>query len=72
MSKLIKETIKHGIYSGFFYASAMALFDYLGHQDFNLWKFIFGFLFFGFFSGLLFRPTLRKNINSAHKKDRLK
>ncbi len=60
MSKLNKETIKHGVYSGFFYALGMALFDYLGHQDFDLWKFIFGLLFFGFFMGLLFRPTLRK------------
>ncbi len=67
MSKLNRKTIKHGFYSGFFYASAMALFDYLGHKDFNLWKFIFCFLFFGFFSGLLFRPTLKKKQQSKKK-----
>ena len=72
MSKLNRKTIKYGFYSGVFYASGMALFDYLEYKDFNLWKFIFGFLFFGFFTGLLFRPTLRKKINSAQKKDRLK
>ncbi len=67
MNKLNRKTIKHGFYSGFFYAIGMALFDYLGHQDFNLWKFIFGLLFFGFFTGLLIRPSLRKK-NQRRKK----
>lgn len=79
ISELNRQTIKHGFYNGVFFAIGMALFDYFGHADFNIWKFIFNLFFFGFFMGLFFRPTFRnklkekkneteKNDNSENKK----
>jgi uncharacterized membrane protein len=49
MSSLNKGTIKYALISGLCFAFGMAAFDYLGRVDFNLLKFAFNLLFFGFF-----------------------
>jgi len=48
MSSLNKGTIKYALISGLCFAFGMAAFDYLGRVDFNLLKFAFNLLLFGF------------------------
>ncbi|WP_240032184.1 hypothetical protein [Psychroflexus aestuariivivens] len=62
-----RQTIKYGFYSGIFFAIGMALFDYFDREGFNFWKFIFNLFFFGFFMGLVFRPTFRNKLNREDK-----
>ena len=66
MSELNRQTLKYGFYNGIFFAIGMALFDYFGQDDFNIWKFIFNLVFFGFFMGLVFRPTFRNKLNKEN------
>jgi hypothetical protein len=62
MSSLNKGTIKYALISGLCFAFGMAAFDYLGRVDFNLLKFAFNLLLFGFFMGLIFRPSVRNQL----------
>ncbi|SHF05531.1 hypothetical protein SAMN05444278_1353 [Psychroflexus salarius] len=66
INKLNKQTIKYGFLNGSFFAIGMALFDYFGQNDFNIWKFIFNLVFFGLFMSLIFRPNSRNKLNKEN------
>ncbi|OBX21452.1 MULTISPECIES: hypothetical protein [Bizionia] len=51
-SKNIKKGLISGGIQGFVFALAMAAFDYLGNEPFDLNKFLFYFFFFGLIMGL--------------------
>ena len=46
-NKTLYKTLKLAAFSGLFYASGLALFDYSDGVNFRFGKFIFDFLFFG-------------------------
>jgi hypothetical protein len=52
--------IKSFLLSGLVYTTLMAGFDYYDEQNFSVLKFIFHFLFFGLFMGLMTRYNHRK------------
>lgn len=52
--------IKSFLLSGLVYTTLIAGFDYYDKQNFSLVKFIFHFLFFGLFMGLMARYSHRK------------
>ncbi|MEN8901413.1 MAG: hypothetical protein ABF247_08930 [Nonlabens sp.] len=56
----LKSIFAIGIATGFFYASGMALFDYLDGSTFHIYKFLFHFIFFGFFMAIAFRKKVTK------------
>ena len=49
-----------GFFGGIVYAGIMAGFDYFNEQDFQGWKFLWSFFFFGTFMGFLTRYNLKK------------
>ena len=51
----LKTVLLTGILNGFFFAIAMAAFDYFSHEPFSLNKFLFHFGFFGFFMAITFK-----------------
>lgn len=59
-SRSLKSIFAIGIATGFFFASGMALFDYLEGTIFRFYKFLFNFIFFGFFMALAFRKKVTK------------
>lgn len=59
-SRSLKSIFAIGIATGSFYAIGMALFDYVDGSTFHILKFLFNFLFFGFFMALAFRKKVTK------------
>lgn len=55
------KTIKLAVFSGLFFASGLALFDYSDGVDFRLGKFIFNFLFFGAAMGWMLSHPKKEN-----------
>jgi preprotein translocase subunit SecG len=62
MSAENKVFIKSFLLSGLVYAGLMAGFDYSEGQEFSIWRFILGFLFFGIFMGLVSRYKHKKQL----------
>ncbi|WP_405572125.1 hypothetical protein [Winogradskyella sp. Asnod2-B02-A] len=56
----LKKRVIGGIFSGLFFASSLAVFDYFDNHSFSLLKYLFGGLFFGFFMSLSFRHKITK------------
>ncbi len=63
MSDKFKTGIIGGLIGGLFFAIAMAAFDYFNHTNFNIFKFIFHFAFFGLFQALFFGMNFKKKKN---------
>ena len=59
-TKSLKAIIKTGVFSGLFFATFMAGFDYLSKDPFSIFKFIFHSLFFGLFMSISFRHNYKK------------
>ena len=57
-----KVFIKTFLLSGIIYAGLMAGFDYSDGQEFKIWKFLFYFLSFGLFMGLVSRYSYGKQV----------
>ncbi|MBD0852074.1 hypothetical protein [Maribacter arenosus] len=55
-----KKILKYGLFSGLGFAGLTAVFDYIDGHDFKLWKFLFGFFFFGLAMGASIRYDLKK------------
>ena len=55
-----KKILKYGLFSGLGFAGLTAIFDYVVGHDFNAWKFLFGFLFFGIAMGAWSRYNFKK------------
>jgi hypothetical protein len=53
MNTITKKSIKSGLIAGIVFAGVTVGFDYYDDQDFRVWRFIFNFLWFGIFMGLL-------------------
>jgi len=63
MKAQTKSIIIGGLFSGIVYALLMAGFDLTDRENFNLWKFIFNFLFFGISMALMTRYSIKKSEN---------
>jgi hypothetical protein len=63
MKAQTKTIIIVGLLGGFVYALGMTGFDLTDRESFNLWKFIFNFLFFGISMALLTRYSIKKSKN---------
>lgn len=61
MTDKFKTGIIGGLAGGLFFAMAMAAFDYFNNTNFNTFKFIFHFVFFGLFQTLFFGINFKKN-----------
>ena len=66
MNDQTKKILKHGLFTGLCFAGLMTAFDYYDGNDFNIWKFLFGFLFFGIVMGHR-DATVLKNKRSKNK-----
>jgi hypothetical protein len=53
MKNNIKQIIKSSLLGGLIFASIMALDNYYGGQEFEIWKFLKNILIFGIVTGLL-------------------
>ncbi len=53
MNNNIKQIIKSSLIGGFIFASIMAVDNYYGGQEFEIWKFLKNILIFGIVTGLL-------------------
>lgn len=63
MKTQTKSIIIGGLLGGIVYALGMAGFDLTDRENFNLWKFIFNFLFFGISMALITRYSIKKSKN---------
>jgi hypothetical protein len=63
MKAQTKSMIIGGLFGGIVYALGMAGFDLTDRENFNLWKFIFNFLFFGVSMALITRYSIRQSKN---------
>jgi len=62
--------IKSFLLSGLVYTTLMAGFDYSDGQDFEIFKLIFHFLFFGLFMGLMSRYSHRKLLKKERNENK--
>tara|TARA_B100000795_G_scaffold173880_1_gene131224 strand:+ start:918 stop:1118 length:201 start_codon:yes stop_codon:yes gene_type:complete len=63
MKAQTKSIIIGGLLGGIVYALVMAGFDLINRENFNLWKFIFNFIFFGISMTLMTRYSIKKSKN---------
>ena len=63
MKAQTKSIIIGGLLGGIVYALVMAGFDLINRENFNLWKFIFNFIFFGISMTLMTRYSIKKSEN---------
>ena len=61
MKKESKSSLKSGLVSGIIFSGIMALFYYHKERDFNIWTFLFNFLFYGTAMALLARYYEKKD-----------
>lgn len=64
--------IKSFLLSGVVYAGLMAGYNYVDGQEFNIWKFLFHFLVFGLFMGLISRYSHKRQIEKELEETRIK
>jgi branched-subunit amino acid permease len=62
MENQTKKRIKNGVFIGISFAIGTAGFDYVNRENFDVYKFIFNFLFFGIAMAFIFRNTFKKEI----------
>ena len=67
MNTITKKLIKSSLIAGIAFAGVMVGLDYYHGHDFSIWKFIFNFLWFGLFIGLLNGYNPKKNRKSKTK-----
>ncbi len=69
MKDQTKKILKYGLFSGLGFAGLMTVFDYYDGNDFNLLKFLFGFLFFGIAMGAWSRYNFKKQAEQEQNRN---
>ena len=70
MNDQSKTILKYTIFSGLGFAGLMTAFDYYDGNDFNIWKFLSGFLIFGLTMGAMSRSSFKKQAEQEQNKDK--